>query len=225
MFKITYSSIAAINLFLLGWLLLLPESEVKAYIVENGPIENLSATGWFVAAFALVAVSRRTGWWDGYLGAWTLCLAGFRELDLHKKFTSMSVLKIKLYLSHHVSATEKITVVIVLLLCSFPVFLFLKRNLPLLTCQVRRKYPPALALVFSIAFGVMSKILDRLPNGLREEGFFIPVDLRLIVGITEEVMELGLPCFFIAVIFHYLHAWKVRPEGTIPWQAYQVVEI
>lgn len=74
----------------------------------------------------------KKGWRDGYLGAWTLCLAGFREFDLHKRFTTMGVSKIKFYLSPDVSATEKITVVIVLLVCLIPVLLFLKRNLPLL---------------------------------------------------------------------------------------------
>lgn len=213
MFKIAYGCIAVITLFLMGWLLQLPEPVAKSYVVENGPIENLSAIGWLVAAVALAAVSRRAGWRDGYLGAWTLCLAGFREFDLHKRFTTMGVSKIKFYLSPDVSATEKITVVIVLLVCLIPVLLFLKRNLPLLFSQVRRKFPPAVALVSTVALVVMSKVLDRLPNGLREEGVVFPVDWGVTLGVVEEVLELGLPCALIAVIFHYLHAWKARPEA------------
>lgn len=214
MFSFAYSGIAVIIFLLMGWLLQLPAPVAKSYVVENGPIEGLSVLGWFAAAFALAAVSRRAGWRDGYLGAWALCLAGFRELDFQKRFTTMGVSKIKFYLSPDVPATEKITVVVVLLLCLFPVFIFLKRNLPLLISQVRAKFAPALALVVTVALVVMSKMLDRLPNAIREEGYVFPVDLGMTLGVIEEVVELGLPCALIAVTFHYLHAFSARPEAA-----------
>lgn len=188
---------------LIGFLMTAPPELADALVEENGLIESLSAMGWFVAAGFLLTTSALQRWQRGFAGAFLLLAFGLRELDFHKRFTTMGIIKIKFFLSGDVPITEKIIALLVLGFFLLMAWLFLRGRIGWFVQRLKDRAGPAVALAALVLLLGASKVLDRLPNAVREIGIPFPGGASEQLGIIEETVELGLPLMALLVIIHW----------------------
>ena len=78
------------------------------WIKEDGVIETLSVLGYFAAASLILVKGQWSYIIKYYYFFIIIIMFGLRELDFHKKFTTMGIFKSKFYLSSQVPIIEKI---------------------------------------------------------------------------------------------------------------------
>jgi hypothetical protein len=216
MIKALYVVIAAAALGLIAVLCLAPAETARRLLAEDGPVESLSAAAWFLGAAGLVLALVKTRWRDAASAAFILVLAGLRELDMQKRFTTMSITKTKFYLSPAVPLGEKVVVVLVLAAIAAVVIRFGWRNFPAWWRGIRAGHAPSLAVLAALATLAVSKVLDRLPQVSREFGAPLPEDWSASCHAAEEILELAGPCLLLAAMvdFYITAGTRDQEPGT-----------
>ena len=172
------------------WLELPPET-VMAITGENGPIELPSALLWFALAFGIwrtaqpPVTDRLAG------GALRLLFAAFgaRELDLHKAWTTMSILKSRFYVGH-VAPAEKLAGLVVVGTLAVVVLMLLTRYRVVVWRELRQRTPWSFGVATFVATLVIAKLLDRAVYGY---GLPVTEGGHALVVALEELLELSLP--------------------------------
>jgi hypothetical protein len=208
MVKALYLILSLAALALIAVLHLVPAETARRLIAEDGPVESLTAVAWFVGAAGLVLVLLKTRWRDAVSGAFILALAGLRELDSQKRFTTMSITKARFYLSPAVPLKEKVVVILVLAVIAAVVIRFCWRNLPIWWRGVRTRHAPSLAVLGGLAAVAVSEVLDRLPQVSREFGLPLPQGWPASCHAAEEVLELAGPCLLLAAMVDFYCRWS-----------------
>jgi hypothetical protein len=203
MYRVLYSLIILLVLSLIVLLHTIPVETARFLIRENSVIENLSAAGWFLAGYFAIRAAGETGWTDGYLAGILLSLCGFRELDFHNCFTTLSITKKAFYLSPEVPLPEKGIAVFLWLFILFILYRLSLKNVPILWGRLREKDPPSLMLLLGLALLPLSKVIESLPNTLKGTGILSQEDLVGSMSIFEEVLEMGIPYLLLVVLFHF----------------------
>lgn len=198
---LTYAVLLGSSLFLLN-----PEI-LPALVQEHGIIENLSA-------FCLALSSGLTAIiWTKHKKPLSLALsfllicACFREMDFHKEFTTMSILKSRFYLSPDVLITEKIIGALMILLLAAAAIYVISQHKKILQHIVERKENviTAFAGIGIIAF---AKLLDSSSRILP-----FTADYKTLHEIkfmyVEETLEL-----LAAILFVYAAALSLKKAQT-----------
>lgn len=173
-----------------------PAPETQQWLIEeDGIIESLSALGYFACAgFILIKGRQLLGVLMPYLIL--AVLFGFRELDFDKRFTSIGLLKSKLYLSNEYPLHEKVIGFVVVALLLYALFGIVKRALPNLLSQLRSLNPAYSYAIIAGALVVASKSIDGLERKLKPFGLHFDAHVYESAEVFEEVMELGIPIAF-----------------------------
>lgn len=188
------------------------EPETKAAVFEEmGLVENMSAAGYFIG-FVLLLVfmilkKNPTAW---SLAVAMLCLC-FRELDFHKHFTTMSILKSRFLTSPEVPADERfvgILVIIMLLVC---VFFVLKNYLKPFLLGLRKRTPVAFSVFFAGGCLVVSKSLDGIARKLEPLGIMTTEGVKDFCSVLEESLETAAPYLLVLAIAGSFR----RPEARL----------
>ena len=177
----------------LAWWLLAPEA-VMQLMDESGPIEEATAVLYFlVAAYVLVAGVPQAEASLPLPLCIVLCGFGARELDLHKAFTDMSVLKVSFYLGHAPVAHKLVAAVVVLAVLASLLHLLVRHGRTVWR-GLRQGHPAAVTVaVFAVAM-VAAKAIDRSRMVLLEDfGVAIGTSATALFIALEETLELGLP--------------------------------
>lgn len=171
-------------------------------IQEGGPIEQLSAAGYFICLIMLLFL--RIGDTRTHLSVMLLVLIlGLRELDFHVLFTPMSMEKIKFYWSPDVSIHSKVvgaSIILSLLLCCA---YLMKKHLWGVIKSLKRLDPDAVGLFLGLAFIGIAKSLDGIQRKLGDFHFSITQSMMELTTVGEEILELGIPYMFIIAIVAY----------------------
>jgi hypothetical protein len=128
---------------------------------EYGLIENLTAFCFAIsAALALIVyVKNKSMVWA--VSSYVMCLAFMREMDLHKAWTTDSILKSRFYLREDVPFFEKAIGILVIVSIVFCV-VYLLRQIPHLLKNLKDKKISAYALILSGGLIVTSKFFDSM---------------------------------------------------------------
>jgi hypothetical protein len=177
-YRVMTWSLAGLVLILLSAFLVSGEN-TQLYNKENGMVEILSAAGYVTV---IVALCREAG------GAFVRRHAYFlliplamllRELDFHTRFTTINMTKSSFYVSAEVPLVETL----------------------LADLRAGRAYAVSLALAGFLTVG--SKLIDGLARKLGGFGIVLSEHGQYAGDIFEEVMELGIPLFFLIAVFAY----------------------
>lgn len=182
-----------------------PPELVFRFTSESGPVESL--TEWaYVGALAVMlffgasVLKRKT------LLALLIVLAymAAREADLHKAVFSISILKIKFWLSGSYLLTDKLIAAAILLPVAWAVLYLLAFRTMSVLAGMRERMPFAISIVTTVAVTVLSKVLDRSLNALVEMfGWQFPQWLWSLQASQEELLECLIPFLFIVALFQY----------------------
>lgn len=200
LYGITLLGLAVLTAFLQS----ADEDFIDAVIQEGGPIESLSAIGYFVGITLLVFTGKK---FTGYpYVIFILLLLGLRELDFHHRFTTMSLSKITFYISSEVPLQEKILGVILITLFLYALIRLAKAHFSGLRYALKQKEPPAIGVYLGVLLILLTKTLDGLARKLAGVGIIMSSYLEQLTIILEEVFELGIPLMFIIAILAYSRA-------------------
>lgn len=181
-----------------------PESE-RMLLKENGPVELLSALLHF-ACFGLFLVEGRLAFFKRHYYLVLLpLLFGLRELDFHKRFTTMDLFKSRFYMSPAVPFQEKMIGVVVLLGILFLVFMLCKNHIVRWGAGLRARDTVAWGVLLTIALMGGSKTLDGLQRKMASMGWQLSDTLARHSTSLEEILELGLPLMMIVTVLTHFH--------------------
>lgn len=171
-----------------------PFAPLMAFMAETGPIERGTAALYFLSALLLWGVPAPGLDLPRRLALSLAMLAfGARELDLHKAWTGMSVLKVSFYL-HDAPLKQKLVALAVLLPVAAAFGYLVLAHLRLVIDGLRRRHPVAITVAVFFGTIVLSKLIDRSENVLLEDyGFQFPEWLSALRASLEETLELCLP--------------------------------
>ena len=189
--------LAALVIFVLYLESAAPELKT-AILQENGPVESLSALGYFVCLGLLLFRSKRCGF--RWYFALILLFLGMRELDFQARFLTMSLTKSRFYLSPAVPLAEKLIGAGVLLLFFGCIFLIIRNHWRSFLNSLRRLDPQAIGIAGGILFIILSKTIDGLGRKLAAVGVTISQHLDGLSWSIEELLELGIPILFLLAI-------------------------
>jgi hypothetical protein len=197
-----YAAVAFTALFALACLLmlLLPLDELKRWTSEEGLFEQASWVVYFVVAAICLFLVRHDA--RLYATSAVVVLAmGARELDLHRRFTTDSILKSRYYLKVQAPLVEKLLAGAVVLALTAVVLYMLVRYLPLFLRRLRSRSPAAITLATSFLVLMLTKIADRLPDVMRHDfGAVVPGWLLHLQAVFEEPLESTIPLLFLLAI-------------------------
>lgn len=174
---------------------------------ETGWIEVATAVLYLAAALTLLASwpsDRRFFLHSAFIVA----LLGARELDLHKAFTSDSVLSTRFFFRDQAGLQEKVIAGLVLLVLVVIVLRYL-RYWRRLRDGLTLRSPAAISAALAIILLPATKSLDAFGRVAKGFGFEITFDIN-VVGIVEESVELAIPAVVILAVAQYL--LKAPPE-------------
>ncbi|WP_157264441.1 hypothetical protein [Azohydromonas aeria] len=185
--------LAAVALALAVWMLL-PPAQAFALLAEGAPIELGTAALYFLLVPAVWAARQpRDETRVLVLLSVAFLVFGARELDLHKAWTGMSVLKVSFYLHGAPLHQKLVAAPLALGAVATLGYLLLRFWRPVLRRAVRRD-PVALTIACFCFTMAVSKVFDRMVNiAIDDFGMSVPVTVDVLVSALEEIMELSLP--------------------------------
>lgn len=182
---------------------LLPTDLAAILVKENGPVETLSATGIFVAAFWLFLEGWRGRIGDGYSAALLVSTLGLRELDFHTRFTTMGIFKTRFYISDQVPGGEKIIASLIVMLILVLAMRYGKRNILPFWHALRSRRMYAITLGLSLGCIVVSKMLDSYTGPIEPLVACFSIDPRIYLRVVEETLELAIPLYLLLSIHYF----------------------
>lgn len=187
---------------LLGSLLLLlvPMDRLSDWTSEAGFFEEASWVGYLLAGAACLLMLRRCAalYVPCALVLFAMCA---RELDMHNRFTTDSVLKSRYYLKVKAPLTEKLLAGTVVLALAAVVAYLLLRYLPLFRQRLRERAPEAVTLGAAGIVLVFTKLVDRLPGILKHDyGIGLSEWARHLAMALEEPLELMIPLLVLLAL-------------------------
>jgi len=197
----TCTILACLLIFLAHKIMFVTPQQYIKLSSEGSIIEILTAFGFglvsFVAGF--IAWKEKKQIW--LLFAFFMMLATARELDLHKAFTSDSVLKSNFYLKSNAPWFEKASGAIFILILIYAVIRLLPYTKQWLL-NVWALQSNALSIFLAMGILTTAKTLDALDR-LFPFLTNIYTDHVPLLRLVEETLELTCVAFFLYVCIHY----------------------
>lgn len=173
------------------------------WLAEGGIIETLSPVGYGICILLMIVLGGKN-FALRYANLIVLLLfLCARELDFDKRFTTDGIFKTSFYVSSEVPLMEKLAAVAVILVLGWAVLKFAFEHLDHVTAALLRFHPAALSGALALACMVASKTFDGIARKLIPWGVEVSEYLSLLLTDVEEVLELGIPVFFIIAAIAY----------------------
>ena len=188
----------------------LPKEVFAALFAETGPYEVMSIVLW-VTLGGLLLLSLPLQPRSVLAMAVLSFVFAAREADWHKKFTVMSLEKIKFYLSPDVPVLQKILGGIVFIAVTIALIYLAKRLYNYLVHENGLRSPLGQLLVLPAVLLPLSKILDRIASQIYEIfGIRLPETISQLIAAYEEGLEMALPALFIVALLLF----RIRRSET-----------
>jgi hypothetical protein len=138
-----------------------------------------------------------------------------REYDFHTRFTSMSITKLKFYISGEVPLHEKLPAVIVLCIIAWAVLTLFKRYGRTFWAKLKKADPMYIAIAVAIALIVLSQAIDGIGRDFKMIGMPLGVLGKDRFEALEETLEFGVPIFFFIAIIAYFGTKKTERTPSL----------
>ncbi len=187
------------------------------WIKEDGIIESLSVLGYLVATILILVKGKWSYVKQYYYFFILIIMFGLRELDFHKKFTTMGIFKSKFYLSNEVPIFEKLTGLLIILFIVHIVITIFKNHSEDFITKIRSFSSIHIGALIIFLTLIFSKTLDGLSRKLDLINIVIEKQTSKHVEVIEEVLELGIPLLIIATLLMYFSVEKKEDLKNISY--------
>ncbi len=176
---------------------------------EGGIVEVASALGYFLCA-AQILYKGKTNYFREYYYFWVLIIMfGLRELDFHKRFTTMGILKIRFFTSADVPLLEKFVGFLIILLLLHVIITIFKKHFRHFIEGLKNYSTIHIGVLIAVLLLVISKTLDGISRKLGSIGKEIGTEIYQHLAAFEEVLELGIPMILIIIFRAYFDKHKI----------------
>lgn len=172
--------------------------EQAAFATEGGFIETVAASAFFIVAFLGFVKFLQHKSKMNFIFFALMALAGAREMDWHKEWTTQSVLKSRFYIDPTTPAIEKLIGFILILFLIYAAWQLLKR-VPQFVANLWHFIPTAWAIGFGLGLITVAKILDSMARILPFAKDF-HTDNKEFLMLIEESFELTGALFFLVFV-------------------------
>lgn len=187
--------------------------ETRSFLFNEGSIiEALSAISYFVAAGLLLLQIglRMPARWSAL---WIVLCFGMRELDFDKRFTSMGLLKSRIYSASDVPVYEKLLAALLMASLVAALFFLIKNYFVPFIKGVLRGDGMALSMFFCGGALFVSKSLDGIARKLKPFGVETTDGVKQFAECLEESLELAAAFLLLFVVL--LAFRQGRPKREI----------
>jgi hypothetical protein len=192
----------------------LPSEVGWALAREGGPIESATALIFVVGSGVAVWIAGRHRWRSGYAAAVLFLAAGARELEIQRRFTTVSIDRGAgwfLLTSPRVPWPEKVTVGLVLALLVVAAVTLIIREGPALARSLGTRRPSAVAALGAGAALAIAQVFDKTHGAVTRT---VP-EFVLLWTLVEENLELaGAMLSLLALLAATLEAPARRGAPT-----------
>lgn len=178
-------------------LLLLPRSLSDILISEGGPIETAQFVFYIAGASISWLYAKQKIWRSGLSGGMILLTFALRELDFQKRFSDMSVMKPRFFLSPDVATSTKAIVGVVLIGILAVFLVFIKRNLKGLFNGLKDNKGWAFTAITGVGLLFCTVLLETLVRSMKSLGLYLRTQP------FEETIETAIPLLFIIALFQF----------------------
>jgi hypothetical protein len=198
-FFIVYTALIAIGLgiFLRYAYIRMSEAQWLSLSAEHGLLEMATAILFGVVAMLAFVVFIKKGYMIWLYFTALMGLACARELDLHKAWTTDSILKSNFYQNAGIPIIEKIVGAIIILALLFLAYQMIKR-VPTWVKALLEFKAPAWTVGFGLGALVVGKSLDSMARWFPFMADFKNTNAAYL-GVVEESLEMSAALFFLSV--------------------------
>lgn len=189
-FPIVWGLLLGLGIALVTLAEMLPPNARSILVKEDGIVETLTAISYVAAAVLLLwqTATRHRERWSLFV---VVACMGMREMDFHKRFTTMSIFKSRFFSSSEVPMHEKVVGVLVTLALLACIFMMLKRWFLPFIKGLRQRNGIAWSVFGAAALlGTIKTVLDGLARKLEPLGIEVSESVCQVSGSAEEVFEL-----------------------------------
>lgn len=205
-----YAITLIVLFFIFSPTFVLDENNRDLFFDEGGIIEVASAIGYFLCALLILYKGKINYLRKYYYFILLIIMCGFRELDFHKRFTTMGILKIKFFISPSVPFTEKLVgFLIVLLLLHVLISIYRYHFRQFIEGLKNHSTISIGVFIIMILLGV-SKTLDGISRKMGSFEIEIESQIAIHLAALEEVLELGIPMFLLLIYYAYFDKYKSK---------------
>lgn len=194
--------------FLFLLFLLISEEHKHTLLREDGIIELLTVFIYFLCIICIFYTGKLDYLKSGYGFIMLIILFMLRELDFDKTFTTMSILKPKLYFNSEAYLTEKIIGIIIILLLLYIALWIIYNYSREFLFHPSKNAVISLGALLIIIFLVVAKLLDGISRKLKMFGVEINSQIRDYAWAIEEILELGIPIIILLTFWAYFAKQK-----------------
>ena len=172
-------------------------------IQEGGVIETLSAVGYFACAFLIMLAGKWSYIKRYHYFLILIILFGLRELDFHKRFTTMGMFKLQFYLSHSVPVIEKLAGLLVIAIVLYIFSSIIRHHSRSFLSNIRRNSPVHIGGLLTVLVLVFTKTIDGIGRKLGDLNVVVDPHTSILFEVVEEVLELGIPLLILSTCIIY----------------------
>jgi large-conductance mechanosensitive channel len=196
-------TVITIIVLILSFSFIFEIAQYPFWIKEGGVIEKLSVVGYLAAAMVMIVKGGLPYIIKYFYFFIPVLLFAMRELDFHKKFTTMGMFKSKFYLSSSVPFTEKFIGFLVIVFLVYLIIKIINNHAKdfLRSLQAFSAVHVGVALIFLTLF--FAKAIDGLDRKLELLNITITEETSTTFEVIEEVLEMGIPLLIIATVMSY----------------------
>ena len=177
---------------------------MSLFVQENGTVETLTLVAYVVAIIVVVCFGRRVVLPTRCAILMVLAYMFMGEMDLHKRISSESILKIRFWLGSQIPVADKLLAVLVLFPLAWSIaYLILKHARIFIGELVRKRAWSVSVLTFFVVLAV-SKSIDRMVSVLTDFSCMYFPDWVLVLRTSQdEFLEFLLPVLVLVAFLQY----------------------
>jgi len=176
----------------------IPQSDWETITAEHNPLEMTTAIAYIIAAIIGLLVFVKDKSQMHFITFALMVLATGREMDLHKEWTTDSILKSRFYIDPATPIIEKIIGGIVILFLVYAVITLVRRTPRFIMMLWQLS-----ALAWSIALGLGLLTIAKTMDSMARLFPFLAdfhAHHRDFLNVIEETLELGGALFFVVMV-------------------------
>ena len=180
---------------------------------EGNLIENLTVVLYLgVIAYLLFVASGNRRF--RYHSALVVLLFVLRELDMHRRLVSGSILNFSYYLQPSTSLVERAIAGVVMLTCAYVLVSYVTYGRSLLS-GLRNRHGYALTTAAALLILLITKLLDSASRILRENfAIILSSEVKIPMRVLEETLEFGIPLLILLACLQHKDFYSRTVKGN-----------
>jgi hypothetical protein len=194
--------LALLGLALIYALALFGPPEIQSMLAREGSAIEIATVAAYLLFLGLIVFYNRYD--DLFWLFWLALLLALRELDFDSRFTNGKVTKLSFFLRDDVPILQKVYGGVLVSAFVLAVVMVVWKHGKGFIAKIRGGSEIAGFISIAMIFAALSQLLDGAKRKLQHLNVDLTKTAATAVQILEEILELGIPIFFVTALWLYL---------------------